>query len=185
MCKMSIAMGTTTSLMTFEEFEKLPDEPGKRELLNGELIELPPAKKKHNQIADRLYRALLKAAEKVGHEDRLHREMGYRVTRRPDSWLQPDVSLAHPGQSGEDYYEGAPLLAVEIVSESNTAEKMDRKVRLYLANGSSEVWVVYPKTRSVWVYREAVAVAIEDTLKTELLPSLSLPLGSVFPDEPR
>src|SRR5438105_4698344 len=111
--------------------------------------------------------------------------MGYHVTLKPDSWLQPDVSLTHPSQAGDDYYEGAPLLAVEIVSESNTAEKMDRKIRLYLANGSSEVWVVYPKTRSVWVYREGVAVAIEDTLKTELLPSLSLPLGSVFPDEPR
>ena len=45
-CKMGIIMGTTTSLMTFEDFERLPEEPGKRELLKGELIELQPAKKK-------------------------------------------------------------------------------------------------------------------------------------------
>jgi Uma2 family endonuclease len=174
-------MGATTGLMTFEEFERLPDEPGKRELLNGELIEFPPAKKKHNQTSQRLYRALLRFAEKLGHEDRLYQEMGYRVTRRPDSWLQPDVSLAHPGQSGEDYYEGAPLLAVEVVSESNTAEQMDGKVKVYLANGAREVWVLYPKTRSVWIYRERGAVCVQDTLQTDLLPSLNIPLASIFP----
>jgi hypothetical protein len=36
-------MGTTTSLLTFEEFERLPDEPGKLELLHGELFHVPPA----------------------------------------------------------------------------------------------------------------------------------------------
>jgi len=35
-------MGATTKLLTFEEFEQLPDAPGKRELLDGELIEWPP-----------------------------------------------------------------------------------------------------------------------------------------------
>jgi len=29
----------TTTLLSFEEFEQLPDEPGKVELLDGELIE--------------------------------------------------------------------------------------------------------------------------------------------------
>ena len=37
-------MGVSTSLLTFEEFEQLPDDPGKLELLDGELIRLPPAK---------------------------------------------------------------------------------------------------------------------------------------------
>jgi Uma2 family endonuclease len=177
---MGIIMGTTTSLMTFEDFERLPEEPGKRELLKGELIELPPAKKKHNEIAECLYLAF-KAAEKQRRGGKVHHQMGYRVTRSPDSWLQPDVSLTHPGQAGEDYYEGAPLLAVEVVSESNTAEQMDGKVKVYLANGAREVWVVYPKTSSVWIYREGAAVCVQDTLQTELLPSLSIPLGSIFP----
>ena len=45
-----LSMGTTTSLLTFEEFERLPDQPGKRELLKGELIDGPPAEEKHNTI---------------------------------------------------------------------------------------------------------------------------------------
>jgi len=35
------AMGTTTNLMTFEQFERLPDEPHKLELIDGELIRMP------------------------------------------------------------------------------------------------------------------------------------------------
>ena len=40
--------------MTFEEFERLPDQPGKRELLEGELSELPPAELEHNNIAHQI-----------------------------------------------------------------------------------------------------------------------------------
>jgi Uma2 family endonuclease len=47
-------MGTVKTLLTFEEFEQLPDQPGKRELVRGEVIELPPAKLEHNRIADRI-----------------------------------------------------------------------------------------------------------------------------------
>jgi len=39
----------TSSLLTFEEFQRLPihEEPGKRELLDGELIEMPPGDLEH------------------------------------------------------------------------------------------------------------------------------------------
>jgi Uma2 family endonuclease len=39
--------------LTDEQFVALPDEPGKRELLDGELITLPPVEEHHNQIAIR------------------------------------------------------------------------------------------------------------------------------------
>ena len=35
-------MGTVKTLLTFEAFEQLPDQPGKQELVRGELIEMPP-----------------------------------------------------------------------------------------------------------------------------------------------
>ena len=46
---------TTAHRLTFGEFERLPDEPGKLELLRGELIDLPPAKRRHNETADRIF----------------------------------------------------------------------------------------------------------------------------------
>ena len=182
-------MGTTTTLMTFEEFEQLPDRPGKTELLNGELIELPPAKKKHNKIGKRIFLALHEAAAKLRRErpdlalGSVDYEMSYRLSRHPDSCLIPDVSLTHPGQPGDDYYEGAPLLAVEVISETKTAEHTNGKVRSYFASGAAEVWVVYPETMSVWVFHGSSAVRVATRLETALLPSFSMELSALFSAE--
>jgi len=104
--------------MTFGEFEQLPGKPGKQELIKGELIELPPAKRKHNEMAERIYQfliAFLSEAHRRGEArslGKVHHEMGYLL--RDGSWLQPDVSITHGGQKAEDYYLGSPALAVEM-----------------------------------------------------------------------
>ena len=173
-------MGTTT-LLSFEEFEQLPDEPGKLELLDGELIRLPPAKRKHMEIARRMQILLMRAVEKTRTAAKLgevYHETGYKFAMR--AWLQPDVSIPYRDQPSEDYFESAPALAVEIISESNTAEQMDRKVRTYLTNGSVEVWLVYPKTHRVWVYREGHAEEFQNVLRSTLLPNLEIDLKQLF-----
>src|SRR6266536_904707 len=147
-------MGTiTTARMTFEEFERLPDRPGKRELLGGEVIELPPAEFKHNQIAERIYDRLkpaLAAAHARGEALELgdvHHEMGYLLAG--DGWLQPDVSITHAGQPADKYLEGAPAIAIEVVSPGDTAQEMEAKIELYFRHGAREVWRVYEKTRRI------------------------------------
>src|SRR5258707_15718654 len=109
-------MGTTTSMLTFEEFERLPDEPGKLELLDGELFHEPPAKLKHMQIAELLFQILKQTTLAAD----VHIEMGYKIGR--NAWLQPDVSIAHPNQASGEYLEGAPLFAIEVISDSNSAQ---------------------------------------------------------------
>src|SRR6266700_4028533 len=125
-------MGTTT-LLSFEEFEQLPDEPGKLEFLDGELIQLPPAKRKHGEISRRIQILLIRALDKAVTSATLgevYHEMGYKFG--PRAWLQPDVSIPFHDQPSGDYFESAPALAVEVISESNSAEQMDRKVDIYL-----------------------------------------------------
>ena len=56
-------MGATRTLLTFEEFERLPDKPGKRELRNGELLELPVAGFFHDEVSQRLFLRLHAALE--------------------------------------------------------------------------------------------------------------------------
>jgi Uma2 family endonuclease len=173
-------MGTTT-LLSFEEFEQLPDEPGKLELLDGELIQLPPAKRKHVEIAHRIYDLLKPVVDKAEASARLggaYHEMGYKFSSR--AWLQPDVSISHRDQPSGDYLESAPALAVEVISESNSAAQMDRKVKIYLTNGGVEVWLVYPDTRCVWVFREGHAEEFQSVLRTSLLPGLEIDLSQLF-----
>ena len=173
-------MGTTT-LLSFEEFEQLPDEPGKLEFLDGELIQLPPAKFRHMELARRIQVLLMRAVAKAGVSARLgevYLETGYKFGSR--AWLQPDVSIPYRDQPRGDYLESAPALAVEVISKSNSAEQMDRKVNIYLTNGGAEVWLVYPTTRCVWVYREGHAEQFQSLLRSPLLPGLEIDLSQLF-----
>jgi Uma2 family endonuclease len=179
-------MRSSTSLMTFEEFERLPDEPGKFELLDGELIQMPPAKSKHGKIAKRVYTVLndavnrLHSAGKALELGEAFFEMGYRLGSR--TWLQPDVSILHASQKEQEYFEEAPALAVEIISESNTARQMDRKVRRYLASGGQEVWLIYPDTRSVWIHQAGSSAALSrcGRFSSTLLPGEEFDLEQIL-----
>jgi len=178
-------MGVSTSLLTFAEFEQLPDEPGKLELLDGELIRLPPPKFEHMEIADRLCDILKQALAGPDRPPGLGRayvEMGYKIAGT--TWLRPDVSVLHARQPRGGYLDGAPALAVEIISESNRAEEMDRKVRMYLSNGAIEVWVIYPKTQCVWLFRQGYAKEFCGELRSDLFPGLTIDLNSLFTPRP-
>lgn len=140
---------STTALMTFEQFEQLPEAPGKQELLDGEVIETPPPKYRHARIAKRLYDLLSQSV--LG--DRVFQEGGYRIG---GGWLQPDVSVTRSDHALDaGYLTGAPLLAVEILSPSNTAAAIERKLTLYFSEGADEVWVIAPDKRSMSVYKRA------------------------------
>ena len=111
-------------------------------------------------------------------------EAGFKLGER--HWVQPDVSLVSTRQSHasdpDGYFEGAPRLAIEVISEANTAESVDRKIARYFEHGCEEVWVFYPKTRRTWVYRRNDPTATEhkDLLTSELFPGWKLNLSEVF-----
>lgn len=175
---MMMSMGATTVLMTLAEFEKLDFDGGEKlELLEGELIRMPPAQRAHMESAERLYHFLLSVVRNLASPElgKVHMEMGYLLTQEPKSWLQPDVSVTHPGQPGERYYEGAPLIAFEVVSPDDRAKDLDRKVRTYLANGSQEVWVIYPEERYAWKFSgEGAAQREEQAIRSGLLPGVEI-----------
>ena len=136
-------------MLTEEEFLNLPEHAGKQELLDGELIELPPARRSHNRLAKRLMRLL----ETSVPETRVSMEMAYRL--RKGRWLVPDVSVSWPDQASlDDWLQGSPMLAVEIASRGNKPAQIDRKVEAYLEHGVGEIWVIYPETRTMMVFRK-------------------------------
>jgi len=137
------------TMLSEEEFLSLPDIPGKQELLDGELIDLPPAKHYHGVIAKKLMRFLASVLDdsRVWHED--------AYCLREGSWLIPDVSVSWPDQPIErGWLKGSPMLAIEIASRGNTAQELESKTALYLEQGAAEVWVLYPKTQTVVVSRK-------------------------------
>jgi Uma2 family endonuclease len=182
-------MGTTTEtpLLTFEEFERLPDQPGKRELLKGELIEVPPADFVHTRVSYRICK-VLDAAVSEAHArgtaaelGEVFPEMGYLLPAA--GWVQPDVSATQAGQTTRKYLEGAPAIAIEVVSSSNLAQDVDKKTDLYFEFGAREVWWIYPNTRRAVIHTGTTdQVRIErEAVTTPLLPGFSLKLAEVLP----
>lgn len=82
-----------------------------------------------------------------------------------------------------------PDLAVEVLSESNTAKEMQRKLEDYFAAGVRLVWYVDPDRRCVQVYTGVDQVRVvnrNETLTGEpVLPGFSLSLRELFPAPPR
>lgn len=145
-----------SNLLSEQEFLNLPESAGKYELLDGELIELPPAKDSHDELARRIAVLLETAVPR----SRVWIESAYRLSAQ--RWLQPDVSISWPDQRVEDdWKQGAPMLAVEVASRGNTAEELERKRVLYLADGAAEVWVIYPKTHTMLVSRKDSSTHID------------------------
>ncbi len=63
--------------------------------------------------------------------------------------------------------QGAPMIAVEVVSRGNTAEETEGKVAAYLDGGATEVWIVYPRTRCMLVHKRDGIERVTETYKSE------------------
>lgn len=134
---------TPTRLMTFEEFEQLPDPPGgKYELRHGELFTLAPPRHDHYKIQQRLLRLLMRAA---GDAAEMGTEMGFRPLPEYEYWYA-DVGLLSKRRwdetPGKGNIQGSPDLVIEVLSPSNSVAEMQDRRKLCLETGSREFWIV-------------------------------------------
>jgi Uma2 family endonuclease len=163
-------MSTATQLMTFAEFEQLPDMPGKQELINGRLVYMPPPDDNHSLVSIRVLTQLLSSGLRPGRVRADH--TGYRVA---GGWLEPDVSVTWPDQPrDEKYMLRAPMIAVEILSPG---EDLEEKLTLYFDEGALEVWILNSRKKTMTVYRNAtVATNVEGEYRCEAIGvTVSLP----------
>ena len=125
------------------------------ELVDGTLVEKPVGFDE-GQIGSTLGRALGNFVE----PRRLGAVAGADATLRMASGRirLPDVSFVARADVPADYRRGTPVprlpptLAVEVLSEGNTAAEMRQKRREYFDSGLKLVWIVDPPTRTVAVY---------------------------------
>ena len=182
-------MGTTTKL-TFDQWLQLPEREGTiYELDEGELLMEPSPSLRHNRIRDRIARRLsdFVQSHRLGEVTvEMDFRLGPATVRNPDVAFVTTEHLTHidPDRSP---IEGAPALAVEVVSPSNLAQDMLKKVSQYLSAGSEAVWVVYPALRLVEIHKAGVIrqVTAPESLTEERLftgQKFSLPLIEIFQD---
>jgi Uma2 family endonuclease len=137
----------------------------------------------------RIGRSLLNFVAAHGIGEVFDSSAGYVLSRNPDTVREPDVSFVcaerMKQQNLDAFLEGAPDLAVEVLSPGNTVAEMHAKMVDYFAAGCRVVWIVDPARRCLTIHREdenPVLLGQDDTLtEPELLPGFSLAIREMFP----
>ena len=143
---------TPAKLMTFAEFEVLPNPPaGRYELLNGELVLVPPAIYRHFMKLQRLRELLQQAAGVAG---KAYTEVPMKP-RAEYEWFQVDVAYATverwAAPDPDGHFLGSPELVIEVLSPSNRPRRIAHKRKTCLGTGAREFWVVDMDKRTVEV----------------------------------
>src|ERR1700678_40482 len=121
------------------------------ELDQGELITMPPGgfDHCHHEFEIAVILGSYVKQHKLGQV--LTGEPGFRLSK--DTVRAPDIAFVRQERLAEvqskGFGNGAPDLAVEIFSPSDSVPQLMRKVKQYFAAGCHTVSIVYPDTRSV------------------------------------
>ena len=180
-------MATQRALLTAEEFYLFCcRNDGRYELVDGEVIELAFANDEKGEVNANVGTAFNIHRRRSG-VGQARVKTGYTLRTGPDTVRGPDVSFVFQPRvegRGSGFPVGAPDIAVEVVSPSDTAAEVDRKVAEYLSAGSQRVWVVYPAGRRVLIHRtdgSILSYTDNDVITDEeLLPGFFLPLSDIF-----
>lgn len=180
-------MVTTTRKLTYDDYAKTPDDE-RYELLDGELVFMPSPREIHQRLLGRLFMALYPWI--------VERLLGrvyvapFDVVLSDTNTLQPDILFISNERSHiitEANVQGAPDLAIEIISPSDPNRDRVRKREIYERHGVNEYWLVDSDARNVTVltlrdgaYLTAGIYGESDTLTSPTLPGFTLNLADLF-----
>jgi Uma2 family endonuclease len=151
-------------LMTVSDLLEMEDDGYRYELIDGELIRMPPAQPEHGLVASRAGSSIrvFADAERLG--ETFDSSIGYQLVPGDETVLEPDVSFVRtdrlPRRPWDTYFDFAPDLLIEVRSPSERRGHLSRKLAIYLAAGVSYIgstdrvirrafwkWTVFSKPR--------------------------------------
>jgi Uma2 family endonuclease len=181
------AATATTKLITAAELLAMGDI-GPCELLYGELVMMSPPGFGHGEVAGNLFGLLWNfvTAHELGSV--VTAEAGFIVQTEPDVVRAPDVAFVRKGRrpkkSLRGFFPGVPDLAVEVISPNDTRREIGDKVNMWLAHGTTSVWVADPDAMTITIHRtgqKPIRLSRKDVIRDEpLFPGLVIPLSEVY-----
>lgn len=173
---------------TAEELLLLPD--GMHgEIVHGVFVEMTAPGTLHGVVTMRLGRYLDVFADDHGLGIVTGAETAFCLARNPDTVRCPDSTFVRAERVAAGIprgaFEGAPDLAVEVLSPSNTRAEIDRKLAEYLRYGARQVWIVDSEARTVATHTAGGLPRFlegDDVLDgADLLPGFAVGLPRLFP----
>lgn len=179
----------TETRMTIEDVLRLAAAGESYELIDGELVPMSPTGFIHGEIE-------LHVGEVLNNHVRPRRlgrvvvgDVLFQLDQAGHVARAADVAFTRreriQGQSNlVGAFVGAPDLAVEVVSPSNSAEDIQKKVRDWLTYGTLAVLVMFPTDRGVVLWRKsgAIALSVDDVLDLDpAVPGFRCTVSDLFP----
>lgn len=179
-------MATTVRKLTYADYEKMPTDGFRHEIIEGEEYMTPAPSLDHQTAVVNLSRILSNHV--------VSRKLG-RVFVAPTDVLisehdivEPDVLFVSESRRSiltEKNIKGAPDLVIEVLSPSTAAEDRGPKLALYDRSGVREYWIVdlgghtlelreFGSPRRTRVYNEG------QSFESVLLPGLTIQLAEIF-----
>ena len=173
-------MTTATTLMTAADLLVMPDDRSHLyELVKGELITMPPAGGEHGAIGIRTAVRIGVFVEQNDLGVIFNSDTGFIIESDPDTVRAPDVSYVRKERIPADgipkgFYPGAPDLAVEVISPSDSYTEVAEKVAQLLEAGTQLVVLIDPRTRTIALHNQSGEIS-------RLTEADTLTLGDVLP----
>jgi Uma2 family endonuclease len=180
---------TLTKPVTAGELLAMPDDGNRYELVKGELISMAPTGHKHGIVTMRVAGPLYRHVKDNNLGEVYGAESGFVISQDPDTVRAPDIAFVRReriAKAGDvkSYWIGAPDLAVEVVSPSDTIPQIEGKVAEWLEAQTGAVWVVSPKLHTVTVYRsltDIVTLTEKDVLDgADVVPGFEIKVAEIF-----
>ena len=185
---------TPRPLLSYDDYAAI-DDGLHYQVIDGILIRSPSPSRRHQRVQLKLLVALTTHVE--------HHQLGevfcppYDVVlrrERPAVVMQPDlvfVSNERRERNTPDNIQGAPDLAVEVLSPGTARLDMSRKRVRYAEYGVRELWVVPVGMDRIEVYHpeadgpfgKPTIYVPGERLASPLLPGISLDVAAMFPPE--
>lgn len=177
--------------------EALYRTPGKAEIVNGEIIEYMATGGVPGYFGDEIYAELRQYAKRMKNGVAVGGNKGF-VVRLPNRYsFSPDAAYWTGGAPTMKFYEGAPVFAVEVRSESDNGPVAETEMRDkradYFAAGTEVVWDVDTRSEAAAVRKFTKETGADipsetfgrtDSADAEpALPGFSVAVSDLFPDE--
>jgi Uma2 family endonuclease len=150
-------MSTTETLLTAEEYARLPDDGRPTELVRGKIVEMNPPTPKHGIICIEIG-AILRNYVKEHDLGRVAGNDSCVITEHdPDTVRGADVAFysyakVPKGPVPAGYLKVAPDIVIEVLSPSDRWNEMHAKIAEYLDAGVSVVCVLDPATEEAHLF---------------------------------
>jgi Uma2 family endonuclease len=178
-------------IYTTADYDRLPDDGNRYELIDGRLIEIPPLGDEHGSICDKLYCSLV-FFDPQSQLGSVWVNTGFVLdtNNTPEPDLMFVVANRRPPKS-KKALAIIPDLVVEIWSPSQiTKQGIDdaskEKIRKYREAGVKIIWSINPDNKTVSVYHPDQAdpvrvLTVNDVLNGEnIITNFTMPVAKLF-----